>query len=111
MAENTNVPSKAGKEELKTMRRVRFLVVNPTDFLLLLTKGLVLSKRIELLEGVPADAMLVNMTVDHVRGSIVFVVQSSEYDEVELKDMPPVQEVAISQGVKDATKKARSKRK
>jgi hypothetical protein len=87
------------------VRRVRFLVVNPADFLMLFTKGIVFAKRTQLLDGVPEDAMIVGMNVDHVRGGIILVVQSAEYDEVPMTVMPPVQHVSIQWGVEGATKK------
>lgn len=91
-------------DENTPKRRVRFLMVNPTDFLMLFTKGLTLSKRTRIIEGVPEDATVLSMTVDHVRGGIILVVQSDEYDEVPLTVMPPVQHVSIEWGVKNATK-------
>lgn len=98
------------KNEVPRYRR-RFLMVNPQDFLLLFKKGLVLDKRMTVLTGVPQDAMMVSMTVDHVRGGIMLLVQSDEYDEIPATDMPPVQLVEISLGVKNATKAAKTKRK
>jgi hypothetical protein len=86
-------------------RRVRFLVVNPSDFLMLFRKGLTLAKRMHVFEGVPADAQLVSMTVDHVRGGIILVVQSEEYEPVPITVMPPVQQVSMRVGVEGATKK------
>jgi hypothetical protein len=97
-------------QEVPKFRR-RFLMVNPQDFLQLFTKGLILNKRMSVFTGVPADAMIVSMTVDHVRGGIMLLCQSDEYEEIPATDMPPVQMVEIELGVKDATKKARSARK
>ena len=91
------------------MHRVRYLMVNPADFLQLFSEGLVLAKRMAVFTGVPADARVKNMTVDHVRGGIILVVESSEYEELPMTDMPPVQLIEIQQGVKDATKKKRKK--
>ena len=88
-------------------RRVRFLMINPSDFLQLFTKGLVIAKRVKILKGVPEDAKVVSMTVDHVRGGIILVVESDEYDEVPLNEMPPVQYVALRLGADPAPKKKR----
>lgn len=93
------------------MWRVRYLMVNPVDFLKLLTVGMTFAKRAEIIEGVPADAFVRNITVDHVRGGIIFVVESKEYEEVPRTDMPPVQLVSIKQGVEGATKPKKKKRK
>ena len=97
-------PQELHTDETPT-RRVRFLIVNPADFLYLFTKGLVLAKRTQVFEGVPEDALLMSMTVDHVRGGIILVVQSSEYEPIPITQMPPVQEVKIRVGVEGATKK------
>lgn len=96
-------------DEKTTLRRVRFLIVNPSDFLMLFTKGLTFAKRTELIEGVPKDAVVVGMNVDHVRGGIILVVMSDEYDEVPMTVMPPVQQVSIQWGVQGATKKKKRK--
>lgn len=88
-------------------RRVRFLMINPQDFLQLFTKGLVIAKRVKILKGVPEDAKVVNMTVDHVRGGIILVVESAEYDEIPQNEMPPVQYVALRIGADPVPKKKR----
>ena len=122
MSEESETPKKTFREleqernakvnEAPVMtHRVRYLMVNPQDFLSLFTEGIVLAKRMRVLTGVPADAKVKNMTVDHVRGGIILVVESSEYEELPMTDMPPVQMVEIEQGVKDATKSAKTKRK
>lgn len=95
-------------KELKnkpTTRKVRFMIVNPQDFLMLFTKGMVFNKRAKLIDGVPDDALLVGLTVDHVRGGVVLVLQSETYEEIPMTEMPPIQEVGIMLGVKNATKK------
>lgn len=93
--------------EAMTTRNVRFIVINPSEFLSLFTKGLVFAKRTQILDGVPEDAVVIGMTVDHVRGGIVLTVQSDQYEPVPMTKMPPVQEVAIKLGVDGATKKKR----
>lgn len=103
--------SKVNDLETVPMHRVRYLMVNPSDFLMLFAEGLILAKRMAVFEGVPADAKVRNMTVDHVRGGIILVVESAEYEELPQTDMPPVQLIQISQGVVDATKSKKSKRK
>ena len=105
---NEPTPKKKPNEmvdENTPMRRVRFLIINPADFLMLFTKGIVFAKRTKLIEGVPEDALIMGMNVDHVRGGIILVVQSKEYDEVPMTVMPPVQHVSIQWGVEKATKK------
>lgn len=103
--------NKRANDKPVATRRARFLMINPQDFLMLFTKGLVLAKRISVFTGVPADAQVVSFTTDHVRGGVMLLVTSEEYEEIPMTDIPPVQIVEIEQGVKDATKKAKTKRK
>lgn len=93
------------------MRRVRMLMVNPTDFMFLFTKGLKFRKATEVIEGVPDDATLIAVAADSVRNGIMLVVQSSEYEPIPINVLPPVQPVSINTGVKDATKKKKPTRK
>lgn len=92
-------------------RRVRVLMVNPTDFMFLFTKGLVFRKTTKLIEGVPEDAQLIAVAADSVRNGVMLVVQSKEYDEVPMDVLPPVQMCSIDVGVKGATKKKKAPRK
>ena len=80
-------------------------MVNPTDFLTLFTTGLSLAKRTKIIKGVPEDAKVLSMTVDHVRGGIILVVQSESYEEIPQTEMPPIELIEISLGVEGATKK------
>ena len=120
---DTNEETKPTLEELKAnpdlnnivtpetpMRRVRFLMVNPTDFLMIFGQGLVFAKRTQIIEGVPEDAKLLSMTVDHVRGGIILVVESETYDEIPVTHKPPVQHVSIKWGVEGATKKKKARK-
>lgn len=105
-AKRAELQERLNSEALST-RNVRFLVINPSEFLSLFTKGLVFAKRTQIMDGVPEDAVVIGMTVDHVRGGIVMTVQSEEYEPVPKTKMPPVQEIAIKIGVEGATKKKR----
>lgn len=87
------------------MHRIRFLIIDPNQFVAMFTKGLVLTKRFRIIEGVPADAEVIRMTVDHVRGGIILVVSSEEYEEIPINKMPEVQYVKIDLGNPKATKK------
>ena len=107
-------PQQAPKEIVSKdtpVARRRFLIVNPTEFIGFFTKGFVFAKRIKLIEGVPEDAQVVSMTVDHIRNGLVFLVESAEYDEIPMTQMPPVQHISIELGVQNATKKKSSARK
>lgn len=113
MSEKTiKVQDAQGKEheaEIPT-RKVRMLMVNPSDFLYLFTKGLKVRKRFQIISGVPDDAMLLAISADPIRHAIVLVVQSESYEPIPTTDMPPIEMVEIELGLKDATKK-KSKKK
>lgn len=102
-------------EELKNTpiptRRAKMLMVNPADFMVLFTKGLVFAKRTEILTGVPKDATLLTIAAEPARGGVMLVVESEEYDEIPINELPPVQLVEINTGVRGATKKKKQPRK
>jgi hypothetical protein len=103
------LPKEANPEVPKV--RERFLMINPQDFLMLFEQGLVLAKRTKVFTGVPADAKVTGFTVDHVRGGVILIVRSDEYDEIPVTEMRPVQHIEIEIGVKNATKSTKNKRK
>lgn len=82
------------KPEVKT-RRVRFLMVEPGLFMSMFTKGLRIRSGIKITDGVPKDAKLLTVTYDARLGAILLVVESAEYDEIPITEMPPVQEIEI----------------
>jgi hypothetical protein len=95
-------------------RRARMLMVNPTDFMFLFTKGLVFRKGWKLLEGIPEDAKLLGVAYDSTRNGIMLVVESEEYEPVPINVLVPVQMVQIDVLIKNPTKKKvvpRKKRK
>lgn len=100
-----------GEEPPIPTRRVRFMMVNPADFMFLFTKGIEFRKHTKLIDGLPTDATLIQIMYDGMRGGVQMVVESQEYDEIPINEMPPVQPVKISTGVADATKKKRKPRK
>lgn len=91
-------------------RRAKMLMVNPTDFMYLFTKGLKFRKNTSLISGIPEDAELLTIAAEPVRHAIMLVVKSMEYDEIPINEMPPVELVEIQTGVDKATKK-KTKRK
>lgn len=92
-------------------RRVRMLMVNPADFMFLFTKGLAFRKRTKIIEGVPEDASLIAVAADSARNGIMLVVESTEYDEIPINVLPPVQVVNIDTRIIGATKKKKAPRK
>lgn len=83
--------------QIKT-RRVRFMMVNPADFMTLFTKGLKVKTGFKIIEGLPKDARLLTMAYDGVRGGVMMVVESDTYDEIPITQMPPIESVRIAVG-------------
>ena len=92
-------------------RRVKMLMVNPTDIMFLFTKGLKWRKNTTIIAGVPEDAQVIAVAADSMRNGIMLVVQSSEYEVVPINVLPPVEPVGIDVGVRNATKKKKEPRK
>ena len=76
-------------------RRVKFLMLNPADFMQLFRKGLKLHTGYKIIEGIPADAEIITITYDNLRNAIVVAIQSEEYDEVQPGVVPPIQPVTL----------------
>lgn len=103
-------------EKLKDLkvpiRRVKMLMVNPTDFMFLFTKGLKFNKNYRLIKGVPEDAKVVAVAADSIRNGIMLVVESSEYDEIPINVLPPVEVIEIDfDAVSKPAKKVAKKKK
>lgn len=92
-------------------RRVRMLMVNPTDFMFLFKKGMVFAKGYKIIDGVPEDAKIIAVAPDSIRNGIMLVVESSTYEEIPINVLPPVQPVSIDLLVKNGTKKKKVPRK
>lgn len=95
-------PQKPGKEDLEKLkntpiptRRVKLLMVNPTDFMYMFTKGLKWRKNWSIIEGVPEDAKVIAITPDSIRNGIMLVVESDSYDEIPINVLPPAEPVSI----------------
>lgn len=76
-------------------RRVRFMMINPADFMQFFKKGLKVRAGFKVIKGAPADAEIVTITYDNLRNAIVIVVQSETYDEVKPGVLPPVEPIEI----------------
>lgn len=103
-------PKEEEQEEIPT-RRVRMLMVNPTDFMYLFGAGVVFRKRTELMEGLPDDAILLTVAADPIRHGIMMVVESQTFEPIPINQMPPVLPISINTGVLGATKKKKPARK
>lgn len=108
----------ANNEEIKVVkkdkprevpkRRVKMLMVKPGEFMFLFTKGLRFQKNFKVIAGVPEDAKLITIAPDSIRNGIMLVVESSEYEEIPINVLPPVEPVNIDlNAVKQPTKKVK----
>jgi hypothetical protein len=91
--------------------RVKMLMVDPTEFVYLFTKGLRLRKQTQVVLGVPDDAQVVSIAADTKRLGVMIVVQSEQYPEIPKTVLPPIQYVRFNLGDKTATKKKKQPRK
>lgn len=92
----SNIDEEALKAAAKARRKV--VMINPEEFLGLFTKGLKFAKNTTVFDGVPEDAKLLGIAYDVRLDSIVMVVSSSEYDEIEMTELPPRQFIGIKMG-------------
>ena len=83
----------------------RVLMISPSEFAGLFTKGLVFAKKTRIAEGIPEDAKLLGVAYDLRLDAIVMVVESAEYDEVPMTELPPRQLISIEQGVAKAVER------
>lgn len=98
MAEKPAQPEnvdKAKEAEMPT-RRVRVIMVNPTDFMSLFTKGLRFRKNFQIIEGIPEDAELIGAAYDVRMDGILLVVESEEFEAIPINIVPPVQPLSIN---------------
>lgn len=95
------------KETEIPTRRAKMLMINPADFMVLFTKGIVFKKHTRVIEGIPEDAKLIGLAAEPVRNGVILVVESDTYDEIPINVMPPIEVVSINMGLKGATKKKR----
>lgn len=87
-------------------RRAAMLMVKPSEFMFLFTKGLKFQKNFKVIKGVPEDAKVIAVAPDSIRNGIMIVVTSKEFDEIPINVLPPVIPVDIDlDGIKNATKK------
>lgn len=103
-------PEPAEGFEIPTWR-VKMLMVDPTEFVYLFTKGLRIRKQTQLVLGVPEDAQVVSIAADTKRLGVMMVVQSESYPEIRKDILPPIQYVRFNLGDKTATKKKKAPRK
>jgi len=82
------------KQPIET-RQVKMLMVNPTDFMVLFTKGLRVKSGYKLIKGLPSDATLLTIAYEPARNAILMVVESKEYTAIPKTQLPPIEAVEI----------------
>lgn len=87
------LPEAVAKQET---RRVKYFLVRPGDFALLFTKGLKVVGGWKVIKGLPKDAKLLTVANDDLRGGLIMVVESAEYDPVPTTELPPIAAIAIN---------------
>lgn len=92
-------------------RRVKVVMINPFDFVGLLTKGAKFRRYTEIIAGVPIDAEILAMSADTNRHGIMFVIHSDTYPIVPLIEMPPIEALEIQTELKNATKALKTRKK
>jgi len=104
MNEETN---KEDIEKIKEvpMARRRVLMVSPSEFASLFTKGLTFAKKTYLVDGIPDDFKLLGTAYDIRLDAILMLGESAEYDEVPMTEVPPRQQITINQGKANVVKK------
>jgi hypothetical protein len=98
-------------DEQVATRRTRVMMIHPVEWMSLFTTGLKFAKHTQLIEGVPADAVLIGAAYDIRRDAILLVLESDEYEPVPITKQPPTQLVRIKIGIENATKKKKAARK
>lgn len=106
------VASQAERDQKRMQdRRVKVIMINPFDFMGLLTKGLEFRRYTKIVKGVPDDAQMLALSADTNRHGIMMVIWSSTYPPVKVGEMPPVELLEIQTELRGATKKSAPKRK
>lgn len=108
--EKPAVAEQVPQEEVAT-RRTRVMMINPVEWMSLFTTGVKFAKQTSLIEGVPADAVMIGCAYDIRRDAILIVLESEAYEPVPITEQPPTQLVRIKIGVENATKKKPAKKR
>lgn len=92
-----------GQEDLEKLKDVpkarrRVLMVSPTEFAGLFTKGMFFAKKTKIAEGIPDDFKLLGTAYDLRLDAILMLGESETYDEVPMTEIPPRQMITIVQG-------------
>lgn len=114
---NPEAPRVRTREEIEAemqkieTRPVRIFRLDPGQFASLFTKGMRFYKNATVFEGLPEDAEIIGMQADPMRGGVMLVIKSSEYEQTPVTELPPVQPISIDLGKNISTKKKSTTRK
>lgn len=110
-------PKVKGEEDLEKLKdtqpkaRRKVLMIDPSEFAGLFTKGLLFAKRTRIAEGVPEDFVLLGVAYDLRLDAILMLGESETFDEVSMTEIPPRMFISIEQGVARAVAKKQSYKK
>lgn len=107
----TEAPLEVDEKQEVATRRTKVMVINPIGFMSLFTQGLRFRKQTQIVSGVPEDAKLIGLTYDTRRDLILLVVESEEFDEVPITEVPPFLMLKIQTQFGTTKKKNVPKRK
>ncbi len=73
-------------------RRIRILLIDGAAMMAMFKEGLKVRQDYKIIKGVPSDAQLMGVSIDHATGCPVMVVWSSEFENIpEGKQFPRIQ--------------------
>lgn len=82
------------REKIKT-RNIALLFVEPAGFAAMFKKGLKFRANMEIVKGLPEDAVLEHIFLDNQRGGICMIIRSKEFAPVQMGVLPPTLAVEI----------------
>lgn len=89
----------APKNKPAKPRRIKLVMVNPANFMSLFKTGMRVKKNFEVVKGIPRDATILTISYDAARAAIIVILESEDFDEVPVGDIPP--SIPIEIDVKD----------
>lgn len=88
------MPKQGQKEKIKT-RNIAILFVEPAGFAAMFKEGLKFRANMEIIKGLPKDAVLEYIFMDQQRGGVCLLVRSKEFAPVQMGVLPPTLHVEI----------------
>ena len=92
------MPEEGNIVEKNINRRVKLLAIPPEQILALFKEGMKFRKNFKIVSGAPSDAKVVNIINDPIRNQVMMVVKSATFDEVPVREVPPILTIDIEYG-------------